>query len=585
MRKKKEINAPRASVNFKRLAVYFKGYRLTLALSAVCSALTALLTLAVPVLVGRAVNLALGPGEVDFAGISRILIMIAACAGGYALFGWLGSAANNRAAFGIVRDIRAAAALKLTRLPLSYLDAHPQGELLSRMTADADIVGDGLLLAFTNFTSAAVTMVGALVMMFVFSPAVAAAVVLLTPVSVFVAAKVASSISSSFRKASEERGALTKNIEQYVSGRKTVAAFSREEEVCRDFDRAEFELAKTQKKAIFFSSLVNPTTRVINNVIYAVIAAGGAFAVTNGNMDVGTLTAFLAYSVQYTKPFNEISGVVAELQNALVCAGRIFDLIDAPEEPDDSLFPPFGFTGEQEIAFDHASFSYVPEKPLIRDLDIRVEPGEHIAIVGPTGCGKTTLINLLMRFYDVNGGSLTVGGRDVREMRREDLRSMYGMVLQDTWLARGTVAENIAYGKPDATREEIVAAAKSAHAHGFITRLPQGYDTVIGGDDGLSNGQKQLLCIARVMLRDPPVLILDEATSSVDTATEHRIQAAFEELCRGRTSFIVAHRLSTVRSCDRILVMRDGDIVETGTHDELMAMNGFYAELYNSRVV
>jgi len=569
----------------RRLFGYLRGGSVYAVLSAVFSALAALASLSVPILVGKAVNFAAAPGEVDIVEIRGILILVVCAAAGYAVFSWIAGICGNRAAYGVTRDLRRAAAVKITRLPLSFLDAHPHGELLSRITSDADIVSDGLLLAFTNFVSAAVTIIGALVMMFVFSPIIAAAVILLTPVSAFVAGKIAFSISSSFRHASEGRGRLAEIAEQYVSGHSTVAAFSRADEVCAEFDERDFALAKIQKRAVFLSSLVNPTTRLLNNVIYAMIAAGGAFSVIAGAMDVGTLTAFLAYSLQYSKPINEISGVAAELQNAIVCAERIFSLLDAEDEPEDGTLD-LDPEAEHVIEFRHAAFSYLPEKPLIRDLSLKAEPGEHIAIVGPTGCGKTTLINLLMRFYDIDSGELTVDGRGIAEYRRDELRATFGMVLQDTWLARGTVAENIAYGMPDASREEIIGAAKAVHAHGFITRLPNGYDTMIGGeDDGLSAGQKQLLCIARVMLCDPPILILDEATSSVDTATEHRIHAAFEELSRGRTSFIVAHRLSTVRSCDRILVMREGDIVESGTHEELLAKGGFYAELYNSRTV
>ena len=587
--KKKNNNTASLSGTFrtvKRMKKYLLRYAPSLSLSVISSVITSLLALSVPVLVGRAVNCAVGKDDVDFARIGKLLILIAAACAGYALIHWIGGILNNRAAFGIVRDIRRDAAGKITRLPLSYLDSHPHGELLSRITTDADIISDGLLLAFTNFTTALVTIIGALVMMFVFNPVIAAIVVLLTPVSVFAAGKIAFSISSSFRRSSEERGELTAVTEQYVAGHTAVTAFSNEDAVCGEFDERNFALAKTQKKATFLSSLVNPSTRLINNIIYSIIAAGGAFAVIAGSMDVGTLTAFLAYSVQYTKPLNEISGIVAELQNALACAERLFDLLDAEDETDaenDDVPSP---ADEHEIAFENASFSYLPEKPLIRGLDLRVRAGEHVAIVGPTGCGKTTLINLLMRFYDLTDGTLSIDRTDVTGLPRSSVRRLFGMVLQDTWLARDTVAANIAYGKPDASRDEIIKAAKAVRAHGFITRLPNGYDTVVGGDDdSLSNGQKQLLCIARVMLYDPPMLILDEATSSVDTATEHKIQAAFDELCRGRTSFIVAHRLSTVRSCDRILVMRGGDIVESGTHEELLALGGFYHELYYSRTV
>ena len=568
----------------RRVLRYLRHYLPLLILSLLLAAVTVALTLYVPILTGEAVDRIVGPGEVDFAGVARIALTIGVCVGVTSLAQWIMSVCNNRVTFCVVRDIRRDAFRRLNELPLSYIDSHAHGELVSRIIADVEQFADGLLMGFTQLFTGVLTIVGTLGFMVAIRPSIALVVVLITPVSLFVAAFVAKRTYDMFRIQSEERGAQTGLIDEMVTGARVVQAFGREQAVQARFDAINDRLERASRRAIFFSSITNPATRFVNSLVYAGVCLSGALLAVTGGFSVGNLVSFLSYANQYTKPFNEISGVVTELQNAIACAERILSLIeDTPrvqDAPDaEALTDPDG-----RVTLSDVSFSYRKDRPLIEGLNLDVKRAQRVAIVGPTGCGKTTVINLLMRFYDVDGGSIRVSGRDIRSLTRRSLRDAYGMVLQETWLKRGTVRENIAFGKPDATEEEIVAAAKAAHAHGFIRRLPEGYDTVIAEDGGnLSQGQKQLLCISRVMLRLPPMLILDEATSSIDTRTERKIQDAFARLMQGRTSFIVAHRLSTIRSADVILVMRDGRIVESGTHAELLEQNGFYAELYNSQ--
>ena len=568
----------------RRVLRYLRHYLPLLILSLLLAAVTVALTLYVPILTGEAVDRIVGPGEVDFAGVARIALTIGICVGVTSLAQWIMSVCNNRVTFCVVRDIRRDAFRRLNELPLSYIDSHAHGELVSRIIADVEQFADGLLMGFTQLFTGVLTIVGTLGFMVAIRPSIALVVVLITPVSLFVAAFVAKRTYDMFRIQSEERGAQTGLIDEMVTGARVVQAFGREQAVQARFDAINDRLERASRRAIFFSSITNPATRFVNSLVYAGVCLSGALLAVTGGFSVGNLVSFLSYANQYTKPFNEISGVVTELQNAIACAERILSLIeDTPrvqDAPDaEALTDPDG-----RVTLSDVSFSYRKDRPLIEGLNLDVKRAQRVAIVGPTGCGKTTVINLLMRFYDVDGGSIRVSGRDIRSLTRRSLRDAYGMVLQETWLKRGTVRENIAFGKPDATEEEIVAAAKAAHAHGFIRRLPEGYDTVIAEDGGnLSQGQKQLLCISRVMLCLPPMLILDEATSSIDTRTERKIQDAFARLMQGRTSFIVAHRLSTIRSADVILVMRDGRIVESGTHAELLQQNGFYAELYNSQ--
>ena len=562
---------------------YIRRYRLLLALSILFAAVSVALTLYIPILVGRAVDCMVGVGAIDRTGIAENAVRIAVAACAVALTQWLMTTIHNRITFEVVRDIRDEAYRKIGTLPLSFIDSHSHGEIVSRVIADADQFADGLLMGFSQLFTGVVTILGTLGFMLSIHPLITLVVVVLTPLSLFVASFIAKRTYAMFRKQSEVRGEQTAFINEMINGEKVVMAFSKEGDVVETFDEINGRLTKYALQATFFSSLVNPTTRFVNNIVYAAVCLAGAFSVLTGTMTVGGLTSFLSYANQYTKPFNEISGVVTELQNAIACAARIFDLIHAQsEKPDDpdavALDHPTG-----EVTIDHVDFSYVPEKPLIRDFCLHVSPGQRIAIVGPTGCGKTTMINLLMRFYDVNDGSISLDGVDIRHWQRGALHESIGMVLQDTWLKDGTVRENIAMGR-DATDDEIEAAARAAHAHSFILRLPEGYNTKIGEDKGgLSQGQRQLLCIARVMLQIPPLLILDEATSSIDTRTEMKIQSAFAKLMEGRTSFIVAHRLSTIREADVILVMRDGSVVETGTHDALLEKGGFYAKLWNSQ--
>ncbi len=568
----------------KKVLRYIARYRLLVAVSLLLAALSVALTLYVPIVVGDAIDFIVEAGHVDFAQILRCLVVIGVVVAITAVAQWAMNIINNKITYQVIRDIRKEAFHKLTILPLKYIDSHPTGEVVSRVIADVDQFADGLLLGFTQLFTGAVTILGTLIFMLTVNVGITFVVVLLTPLSLFVANFIARRTYTMFKKQSEARADQTALIDEMIGNEKVVQAFTHEEAAQRDFDEINERLRQSSLRATFYSSITNPATRFINSLVYAGVGLAGAFAALTGGITVGGLSAFLSYANQYTKPFNEISGVITELQNALVCAGRIFALIEEePQTPDDAdarvLTDVRGRVDLKDV-----SFSYAPEKPLIGDFNLSVEPGMRVAIVGPTGCGKTTLINLLMRFYDVDGGAVLVEGTDIRRVTRKSLRRNFGMVLQDTWLKAGTIYENIAMGKPDATREEVIAAAKASHAHGFISQLEHGYDTVIAEDGGaLSQGQKQLLCIARVMLALPPMLILDEATSSIDTRTEMRIQEAFARLMRGRTSFIVAHRLSTIKNADVILVMRDGHIVEQGKHEELLAAGGFYATLYNSQ--
>ena len=553
----------------------------------VCSLLVAAVSVAaqlyIPILCGDAIDKMLGKGNVDLAGVLRIAASILVVAGVAALAQWLLSVCNNRITFSVSRDLRNEALRKIQTLPLSYLDSHPSGDIVSRMVADVDTFADGLLMGFTQLFSGILTILGTLLFMLRENVPITLVVVCITPLSLVVAGFLAKRSYGYFQSQSTVRGKQTALVNEMIEGQKVVQAFGHEAESLAAFDEVNGQLQDVSLKAIFFSSLTNPATRFVNNIVYAGVGLVGALYAVRGGITIGQLSVFLSYANQYTKPFNEISGVVTELQNALACAARVFELLDAedqvPEAENAAALQPDGHVQLQDV-----SFRYLPDRPLIEGLSLDVQPGQRIAIVGPTGCGKTTLINLLMRFYDVNSGSIKVSGTDIRDVTRASLRGSYGMVLQDTWLRAGTVRENIAYGKPDATMDEVIAAAKAAHAHSFIRRLPDGYDTVIAEDGGnISQGQKQLLCIARVMLCLPPMLILDEATSSIDTRTEVRIQKAFARMMQGRTSFIVAHRLSTIREADVILVMKDGHIVEQGNHDQLLAQGGFYAKLYNSQ--
>lgn len=567
----------------KKTLRYLKKYGFFLALSILLAAASVAGTLYIPIIVGDAIDCIAEAGRVDFAAMSPLLLRAAIVACITAVCQWLMNTVNNRITFGAVRDLRSAAFRKIEELPLKYLDAHPSGDIVSRVIADADTFADGLLMGFTQLFTGIATILGTLVFMLLINPWITLVVVVLTPVSLLCARFIAKRTYSMFRLQSATRGEQTALIDEMIGNQKVVKAFSHEDEAVAKFDEINERLEKCYLRATFFSSLVNPTTRFVNSLVYAGVGLTGALAAIGGTLTVGALSCFLSYANQYTKPFNEISGVVTELQNALACAARLFELIEEPSQEPDEGHPALKEV-RGNVTLENVSFSYDPTRKLIENLNLSVTTGQRIAIVGPTGCGKTTLINLLMRFYDVNGGRITVEGEDIRSVTRASLRSSYGMVLQETWLKSGTIRENITMGKPDATEEEIVAAAKAAHSHSFIKRLPNGYDTVIGEDGGsLSQGQKQLLCITRVMLCLPPMLILDEATSSIDTRTEVRIQDAFSRLMKGRTSFIVAHRLSTIRDADVILVMKDGNIIEQGSHDELLKRGGFYAKLYNSQ--
>ena len=570
---------------FRKILNYARPYYAGLILSLLCAALTVLLTLYIPIAVGEAIDHIIEPGNVHMDIIVDILIRVAIAAGLAALIQWIQGVINNKITFGIVRNLRSAAFGKLQQLPVSYSDTNAHGDIVSRIITDADQFSDGLLMGFSQLFTGLITIIGTLAFMFVINWKIALVVVIVTPLSLFVASFIANRTHDLFSAQAKIRGEQTAYINEIIGNEKIVRAYGHEAEAIETFEGMNRELEKCSLKAVFFSSLVNPATRVVNSVVYAGVGLVGALSVIANPavFTVGSLSVFLSYANQYTKPFNEISGVVTELQNSLVCAERLLELVEKePQTPDKENAKTLGDV-DGNIDIRNISFSYTEDKPLIRDFSVYVPHGSRVAIVGPTGCGKTTLIGLLMRFYDVNSGEILVDCTDVRNITRNSLRRSYGMVLQDTWIKTATVRENITIGKPDATEAEIIAAAKASHAHSFIKRLPKGYDTVIGDDSGLSQGQKQLLCITRVMLALPPMLILDEATSSIDTRTEMRIQNAFAKMMQGRTSFIVAHRLSTIREADMILVMNDGQIVETGTHESLLAQNGFYANLYNSQ--
>ena len=563
---------------------YIRRYWVILGLSIVLAAVTVAGTLYIPILTGRAVDFIVGKGAVDFAGVLHVLELIGAIIIVTAAAQWVMNACNNKITYNVIRDIRKEAFERLEHLPLKYIDSHSYGEVVSRMIADVDQFADGLLMGFTQFFTGILTIFGTLIFMLTSSVKITIAVVVITPVSLFVASFIAKKTFSMFKLQSETRGEQTAFIEEMVGNQKVVQAFSHEKEALEKFDEINGRLQKCSLRAIFFSSITNPATRFVNSLVYATVGIVGAFTAIAGGITVGGLASLLSYANQYTKPFNEISGVVTELQNALACAARVFELIEEPVEEPDAADARTLEMADGRVELSHVSFSYTPEQKLIEGFNLAVTSGQRVAIVGPTGCGKTTLINLLMRFYDVRSGEIKVSGIPMKELTRKSLRDNYGMVLQETWLRSGTIRENICMGKPDATEEEMIAAAKASHAHSFIKRLPEGYDTVIAEDGGnLSQGQKQLLCIARVMLCLPPMLILDEATSSIDTRTEIKIQNAFAKMMKGRTSFIVAHRLSTIQEADIILVMKDGSIIEQGKHEELLAKNGFYANLYNSQ--
>ena len=588
MKAKKQQKAPSGTV--KKVLKYIEKYKFLLLLSILLASASVAGTLYAPILIGNAIDLIANPESIDFTSIAAILIKAAIIAAIVAFAQWVMNTVNNRITFHVVRDVRDAAFRKIQILPLKYIDTHPHGETVSRIISDADQFADGLLMGFTQLFTGVATILGTLSFMLRINVKITAAVVVLTPLSLFMARFIAKKTYSMFRLQSETRGEQTAFINEMIGNQKVVKAFGREEANLEKFGEINERLEKSSLRATFFSSLTNPCTRFVNNVVYACVALMGALAVlgtgfaTGYAFTVGSLSIFLSYANQYTKPFNEISGVVTELQNALACAARIFELIEEePQTPDKKDAAEYSGV-EGNVSLENVCFSYVPEKKLIENLNLKVLPGQRIAIVGPTGCGKTTLINLLMRFYDVDSGSVKVENVDIRDVKRSSLRACYGMVLQETWLRSGTVRDNIAMGRPDASDEEIIAAAKASHAHSFIKRLPDGYQTVLGEDGGeLSVGQKQLLCIARIMLCSPPMLILDEATSSIDTRTEIKIQKAFLQLMKGRTTFIVAHRLSTIREADVILVMRDGHVVEQGNHEQLLEQNGFYAKLYNSQ--
>ena len=572
------------SETLKKVLRYLGKYRIYLVFTILLAALTVALTLYVPKLTGAAVDDIVGPGQVNFSGVIQILVKIGVSIAITAFAQWLMNICNNKMTYQIVQDVRNEAFKKIEILPLKYIDGHPYGEIVSRVIADVDQFADGLLMGFTQLFTGVATIIGTLVFMLSVNVKITLVVVIITPVSFFVAGFIAKRTYTMFKLQSETRAEQTGLIDEMIGNQKVVQAFGQGRHVLERFDEINDRLQKCSLRAIFFSSITNPSTRFVNSLVYAGVGITGAFSAIQGRLSVGQLTCFLSYANQYTKPFNEISGVVTELQNAIACAGRIFDLIEEEPQIPEAEHAVTLTDVKGNIELKDVKFSYVPEQKLIRDLNLKVKPGQRVAIVGPTGCGKTTLINLLMRFYDVTGGSIAVEGTDVRDLTRSSLRTGFGMVLQETWLRTGTIRDNIIMGKPDATEEEIIAAARASHAHSFIRRLPKGYDTWITEDGGnLSQGQKQLLCITRVMLCRPPMLILDEATSSIDTRTEIKIQKAFASLMEGRTSFIVAHRLSTIREADVILVMKDGNIIEQGTHQELLNQGGFYKNLYESQ--
>ena len=568
----------------RRVLELIRPYAGLVVLTLVLAVVTVITTLLAPVISGKAVDLIIGPGQVDFGGVGKLAIAMAGTVACTAVSQWLMNVVNNRITFHVVRDMRVRTFEQLEQLPLKYMDAHRPGDAISRITTDVEQFSDGLLLGFTQLFTGILTICGTLGVMLFIEWRIALVVVALTPLSIFVARFIATHTYSMFKVQSETRAELTSLVDELVGNEHLVRAFGYESRAEERFDKINLDLQSCGVRAVFFSSMTNPCTRFVNALVYAAVGVLGAFAAIAGGITVGDLSVFLNYANQYTKPFNDISDVMTEFQNALACAQRVFDFIDEtpilPDAPDAVELP----HGAGAVEFEHVKFRYVPDVPLIEDMNLKVEPGQRIALVGPTGCGKTTLVNLLMRFYEINGGTLRVDGHPIDTVTRDSLRGNLGMVLQETWLKAGTIAENIAYGKPDATREEIIAAAKKARAHSFICRLPNGYDTEVAEDGGnISQGQRQLLCIARVMLRRPPILILDEATSSIDTRTEVLVQDAFEELMKGRTSFIVAHRLSTIKNADQILVMKDGNIIERGTHDELLNRGGFYAKLYESQ--
>ena len=581
---KVKLDSTTQKATLKKVMQCISRYRFLVVLSILLAAISVALTLYVPILVGDAIDFIVAAGQVSFDQIMTTLTRVVIVVAITALAQWLMNVINNKITYQVIRDMRDQAFRKIQVLPLKYIDSHPYGEVVSRVIADVDQFADGLLMGFSQLFTGVITILGTLIFMLTVNVGITFVVVLLTPLSLFVANFIARRTFSMFKKQSEARAEQTALVDEMVGNEKVVQAFTHEAAAQETFDEINERLRASSLKAIFYSSITNPSTRFINSVVYAGVGLTGALAAVSGAMTVGGLSAFLSYANQYTKPFNEISGVITELQNALVCAARLFELIEEPSQIPDAENARVLTAPEGRITAENVAFSYVADRPLIQRLNLDVQPGQRVAIVGPTGCGKTTLINLLMRFYDVDNGSISVEGTDIRSITRASLRRNYGMVLQDTWLKEGTVRENIVMGKPDATDEEIIAAAKASHAHGFITRLPDGYDTVLSGDGGsLSQGQKQLLCITRVMLCLPPMLILDEATSSIDTRTELHIQEAFARLMQGRTSFIVAHRLSTIKNADIILVMKDGDIIEQGNHEQLLAAGGFYANLYNSQ--
>ncbi len=580
-----DMNKISTKNTIKKVLQYIKRYWGFVIMSLIFAAVTVALTLYIPYLTGTAIDFIIDKGFVNFDGIWDVLIQIAILSVVAALAQWFMNACNNKITYGVVKDIRDSAFMKMERLPLKYIDSHPYGDTVSRVIADADQFADGLLMGFTQLFTGVITIVGTVGFMIGINWKIALVVVVLTPLSFFVAKFIAGRTHDMFKKQSETRGEQTALIDEMIGNQKVVQAYSQEEEVLARFDEVNDRLAKYSLKAVYFSSLTNPSTRFVNNLVYAVVAVlGGFISISSGAISIGQLTCLLSYANQYTKPFNEISGVITELQNSLVCASRVMELIEEEPVVPDATDAVIMKNVKGNVTLKDVSFSYVPERKLIEGFNLSVKSGQRIAIVGPTGCGKTTLINLLMRFYDVNSGNILIDGVSIKEMTRKSLRESFGMVLQETWLKAGTIKENIAMGNPNATDEDIIAAAKAAHSHSFIKRLPDGYNTIIGEDGGnLSQGQKQLLCITRVMLMKPPMLILDEATSSIDTRTEIRIQKAFDALMEGRTSFIVAHRLSTIQEADVILVMKDGNIIEQGNHEELMKQNGFYYNLYSSQ--
>lgn len=588
MADKNKMSKQGQKATIQRVLIFIKPYRTFVWLSLLFALLTVVTTLYAPIISGNAIDFIIDKGQVDFNGLKPLLIRFGVVILITALTQWLMSLCNNKITYDVVRDIRTQVFERLNHLPLKYIDNKQYGEVVSRVINDVDQFSEGLLMGFTQLFTGVITILGTLLFMVSVNWKITLVVVFITPVSLFVAGFIAKRTYSMFRLQSESRGDMTALVDEMVGNQKIVQAFGYEDDAMRRFDKINDELSGYSLRAIFFSSITNPATRFVNSLVYAGVGIVGAFIAVHGGITVGQLSCFLSYANQYTKPFNEISGVITEVQNAIACAARVFELLDEPvEKPDDAdskVLTKEEVAKKSDISLKHVVFSYDKEKPLIKDLNLEVKKGQRVAIVGPTGCGKSTLINLLMRFYDIDDGVIAINGTSIYKITRDSLRDNYGMVLQETWLKSGTIAENIAYGRPEASREEIIEAAKACHAHSFIRRMPQGYDTVIGEDGGnLSQGQKQLLCIARVMLEIPPMLILDEATSSIDTRTEIRVQNAFAKLMEGRTSFVVAHRLSTIKEADVILVMKDGDIIEQGTHEGLLKKNGFYAQLYNSQ--